>query len=277
MSLELALQRLSEGAVPVIAGGTDFYPALLDQPAPLALIDITEFDELKTIDVSDNGWRIGAAVTWTDIIRADLPPAFDALKSAAKEVGSVQIQNRATLVGNICNASPAADGVPALLALNASVELQTATSTRLVPLSEFITGVRTTVCQSDELITAIHVPNLSSTERSTFAKLGARKYLVISIAMLAVNIDFDESGKCSRCAIAVGSCSPVAKRLNQLEQSLLGVSVTQHGEIRQLIDASTLNELSPIDDVRGSADYRLAVVRSVLQRSVSAVIAEHSS
>ena len=272
MSLQLALERLAKGPLPVVAGGTDFYPALLDRPAPLELIDITQFDELKAVDERVDGWRIGAAVTWTDIIRANLPPAFAALKAAAKEVGSIQIQNRATLVGNLCNASPAADGVPALLALNASVELQSSKVSRTVPLADFITGVRKTLRESDELITAIHVPSVGSTERSKFVKLGARKYLVISIAMLAVNMDFDEAGSCCRCAIAVGSCSPVARRLSQLEQGLLGLNKNEVSKISDIIANSALPELSPIDDVRGTATYRMSVVRSVLQRTVRAVI-----
>lgn len=272
MSLQLALERLAKGPLPVVAGGTDFYPALMDNPAPLELIDITDFDELKTIDASDDGWRIGAGVTWTDVVRATLPPPFAALKEAAKEVGSVQIQNRGTLVGNICNASPAADGVPALLTLNASVELRSTLGTRFVPLAEFITGVRATNRQSDELVTAIHIPAMSSTERSTFVKLGARKYLVISIAMLAVNLDFDTTGKCCGCAIAVGSCSPVAMRLTELEHTLIGLSLDDTDKMKEHIAAASLSELSPIDDVRGSAAYRLLVVRSVLQRAVSSVV-----
>ena len=271
MNLQFALKRLSEGPVPIIAGGTDFYPALLDKPAPLELIDVTQFDELKNIDKVDDGWRIGAGVTWSEIVRAELPPAFAALKSAATEVGSIQIQNRATVVGNICNASPAADGVPPLLALNASVELQNSSSTRVVPLPDFITGVRTTICHPDELITAIRIPAVNPSERSVFTKLGARKYLVISIAMLAVNIDFDESGRCSRCAIAVGSCSPVAKRLTELEQALIGTSMEDASLAVEHVAKASLDELSPIDDVRGSAAYRMSVVRSVLQRAVNSV------
>ena len=277
MNLQVALERLAKHPLPVVAGGTDFYPALMDKPAPSELIDITQFDELKTIDSSDAGWRIGAAVTWTDLIRANLPPAFAALKAAAKEVGSVQIQNRATLVGNLCNASPAADGVPALLALNASVELCSAAKVRTLPLNEFITGVRTTSRRADELITAIHIPRMGSTEKSTFVKLGARKYLVISIAMLAVNLDFDESGNCCNCAIAVGSCSPVARRLTQLEQALTGMAIDNTDEFARLIAAAPLEELSPIDDVRGSAEYRMSVVRSVTQRAVRSVVDESMS
>lgn len=275
MSLELALERLAKAALPVIAGGTDFYPALEDKPAPLDVIDITEFEELKGISLLENTWRIGAGATWTDLIKAELPPAFNAIKAAACEVGSVQIQNRATVVGNICQPSPAADGVPSLLALDASVELRSASATRAIPLSEFITGVRTTLRQADELVTALTIPAPSNTERSEFAKLGSRTYLVISIAMLAAHIDVDEQGVIKRCALAVGSCSPVAQRITNLENLLLGLSIKSDKAIHELeaaIRAYPFDELSPIDDVRGSAAYRLTVVRSVLRRTVLSVI-----
>jgi len=280
MSLVVALERLAEKPLPVIAGGTDFYPALLDKAAPEEVIDVTQLDELKGITLNGSVWRIGAAATWTDLLRADLPLAFDALKAAAREVGSVQIQNRATLVGNICEPSPAADGVPALLALDAMVELQRAGATRQVPLSEFVTGVRTTLRQADELVTAITIPEPSATERSEFAKLGSRTYLVISIAMLAVHLDTNDQGMIKRCSLAVGSCSPVAQRLTALETTLHGMPIKtdmdiQH--IKQQIQNYPFDELSPIDDVRGSADYRLSVVRSVLQRSLISVIQQFNS
>lgn len=275
MRLITALERLANNPVPVIAGGTDFYPSLLDQAAPEDVIDVTQLVELKGIVLNGPVWRLGAAATWTDLLRTHLPPAFDALKAAAKEVGSVQIQNRGTLVGNICEPSPAADGVPALLALDAMVELQSASATRQMPLAEFITGVRTTLRRPDELVTAINVPIPSQTEVSDFVKLGSRTYLVISIAMLAVHLDVDNEGVIQRCAVAVGSCSPVAQRLTALESALCSLSIGTNADIqniKHLIQAYSYDELSPIDDVRGSAAYRLSVVRSVLQRTLVSLI-----
>jgi len=275
VSLQQALERLAENDLPIVAGGTDFYPALLDRPAPLEVVDITQFKELRELDTEGELWRIGAGVTWTDVIKADLPPAFDALKAAACEVGSIQIQNRGTLVGNICNASPAADGVPALLALDALIELRSKNASRSVPLDQFITGVRSTSRLPSELITAILIPRPSTTEHSEFAKLGARRYLVISIAMLAVNIDCDDNGVITRCALSVGACSSVAQRLTSLENQLVGLSVLDTESIESawtdLIDQDPLPVLTPIDDVRGSAAYRLSAVRTLLQRTVNSV------
>jgi len=275
VSLAIALEQLSKRNLPIIAGGTDFYPALQDQSAPTEVIDVTQLNELKGIALNGARWRIGAAVTWTELLRTDLPPAFDAIKAAAREVGSVQIQNRATMVGNLCEPSPAADGVPSLLALDASIELQSSNSQRELPLSDFITGVRTTARNPDELVTAIFVPQPSNKEHSAFAKLGSRTYLVISIAMLAVHVQINERGEIQRCAMAVGSCSPVAQRLTALEQTVTGLSTVDKQSMHNItaaIESYPFSELSPIDDVRGSAQYRLLVVRSVLQRTLVSVI-----
>src|SRR5439155_3336986 len=128
---------------------------------------------LRGISKDSGHYRIGAATTWSDIIRAKLPPAFEALKQAAREVGSVQIQNRATIGGNLCNASPAADGVPPLLALDAEVELISTQPTRRLPLSEFIRGNRRTALRPDEILAAIIIPQqeVPGTATSTFLKL----------------------------------------------------------------------------------------------------------
>ncbi len=114
-----------------LAGATDFYPAATTrqawfQPSPRAILDLSGLDELRGIGMTADGIRIGALATWSDMIAAPLPPAFDALRQAARQVGGVQIQNRGTLAGNLCNASPAADGAPPLLALDAAVELRCA-------------------------------------------------------------------------------------------------------------------------------------------------------
>ena len=153
--------------LPILAGGTDFYPALRDKAAPVHVLDLTQIEGLRFISESDEGWVIGAGTTWTDIIRAGLPPVFDALKAAAREVGSVQIQNAGTLAGNLCNASPAADGVPPLLSLNARVELASSSGKRLLLLSEFILGPRSTALQNNELLIAVHVPRVDAGARSS--------------------------------------------------------------------------------------------------------------
>ena len=124
VELHEAYSILETGDWKILAGGTDFYPSLNGEVPKTNVLDITNLKSINGIYRDENGdWHIGALTTWTDVIEEDLPPSFDGLKLSAREVGSVQIQNRATIVGNICNASPAADGVPPLLTLGAQVKI----------------------------------------------------------------------------------------------------------------------------------------------------------
>jgi CO/xanthine dehydrogenase FAD-binding subunit len=143
-SLEEALQALTRPWT-VLAGGTDFYPARVGRAIDEDVLDITAISALRGISEEEAGWRLGATTTWSELIETPLAPLFDGLKQAAREVGGRQIQNAGTIAGNLCNASPAADGVPPLLALGAEVELAGRAGARRLPLSRFITGNRRTV------------------------------------------------------------------------------------------------------------------------------------
>ncbi|MGX5802969.1 FAD binding domain-containing protein [Bradyrhizobium sp. Arg314] len=268
-TVDEALALLGEDRWRILAGGTDFYPAQGAKPFRDNILDINGLAALRDLEETDEHWLIGARTTWTDIVRHPLPAAFDALKAAAREVGSVQIQNVASVAGNLCNASPAADGVPALLGLDADVELRSAKATRHLPLDAFILGNRRTALRPGEMVTAIRVPRSSAVGASAFVKLGARRYLVISIAMAAARIVI-EDGLVADAAIAVGSCSAVARRLAGVEAALRGRPVT-----RGLVDAvlsAPIDELSPIADVRGSAEYRRDAAREIVVRAVRAAI-----
>ena len=249
----------AEGAL-AVSGGTDVYPAHVGKPLSRPLVDLSRVEGLRGISVTDMGFRFGAATTWTDIVRADLPAAFDGLKAAAREVGSIQIQNRGTIAGNLCNASPAADGVPPLLSLDASVELASPQGRRVLPLGSFITGYRRTALLPGEIVTAVLAPRPSTSARSAFVKLGARRYLVISILMAAAVVETDAQGRIARAAVAVGAASPVAQRLPALEADLRGVS----GRPSAILAARHLAGLSPIDDVRATAAYRLEAAVSAV-------------
>lgn len=252
-----ALELLARGGQTLLAGGTDFYPARVGKPLPSRVLDLGGLRELRGITEEPGHWRIGAMTTWSELIEAKLSPLFDCLKMAAREIGGRQIQNAGTLAGNLCNASPAADGVPPLLALDASVEVAGLGSRRSVPLGEFIIGPRRTALEPGELVTAIRVPKPRHAARSAFLKLGARRYLVISIAMVAAVIERDGRAVTS-ARVAAGACSPVARRLPQLERDLL------RGDFR--VRPEHLAPLAPIDDVRGSARYRRESVAVLLQR-----------
>jgi CO/xanthine dehydrogenase FAD-binding subunit len=256
-----ALARPSARPPAVLAGGTDFYPARVGRAVDEDVLDIGGIDVLRGITADSRGWRLGAITTWSELIEADLPPLFDGLKQAGRAVGGRQIQNAGTLAGNICNASPAADGVPCLLALDAEVEIAGPASRRLA-LGQFITGVRRTALAPGELVAAIHVPRPRHAARSAFLKLGARRYLVISIAMAAATLEIAD-GRVVNARIAVGACSPVAERLPALEAALIGAPCDR---LAERVDAAHLAPLSPIDDVRGSAAYRRDAAVILLRR-----------
>jgi CO/xanthine dehydrogenase FAD-binding subunit len=268
-SIDAALRARGEGARTVLAGGTDFYPARVGRPVDENVLDLTAVDELRGIRAEDGDGvlvRIGALATWSDVLAAPLPASFDALKQAAREVGGVQIQNAGTIAGNLCNASPAADGMPPLLALGASVELRSQRSTRTLSLGEFVLGNRRTACRADEIVTAVLVPRWGDAARSAFLKLGARRYLVISIAMAAAIVEPDSSGRIARCAIAVGACSPVAQRLAVLEGELAGRRLEPG--VGAAVAPRHLAPLGPISDIRATADYRRDAVLTLVRRAL---------
>jgi len=265
-TIEEATLAMSANGALAIAGGTDVYPAHAGRAITRPLVDLSGVAALRGITEAAEGFRFGAATSWSMIARAELPPAFDGLKAAAREVGSIQIQNRGTIAGNLCNASPAADGVPPLLALNARVELASRNGARTLPLVEFITGYRRTALQPGEIVSAVLVPKPAPQARSAFVKLGARRYLVISILMAAAVVERDASGRIASAAVAVGAASPVAQRLGEFERALIGSGVAERPSSR--LQPRHLEGLSPIDDVRASADYRLDAALAVIGEAI---------
>lgn len=270
-TLDDALSLMGGGGAVALAGGTDLYPALRDGAPPSEMVDLTRVAGLRGIGRDGSGWRIGAATSWTQVARAELPPLFDGLRAAAREVGSMQIQNAGTVAGNLCNASPAADGVPALLALDASVELASGTGTRVLPLAQFITGPRATELAPGEIVTAVLIPDAAGS--GAFLKLGARRYLVISIAMVSAVVVV-EAERIASARIAVGACSPVARRLGGLETLLAGHEAAAAEPVILRYDYP---ELSPIDDVRARAGYRREAVATLVARAVALAVEKEAS
>lgn len=264
-STDEALVLLALQDATILAGGTDIYPAHVDRPPPKRLVDISRLRDLKGVEQDGSSVRIGATTTWTEIARADLPPAFDMLRQAALEIGAVQIQNRATIGGNLCNASPAADGVPPLLALDAHVELVSPRGVRTLALGDFLLGNRRTARAPDEIMTAILVNDVRAA-RSTFAKLGARKHLVISIVMVAALLATVD-GAIVDARIAVGSASATAQRLHNLERRLIGLPACEI--VGDIVTAADFATLSPIDDLRAAASYRLEAAAELVRRALA--------
>ena len=264
-SVDEAVRALAENSLFVLAGGTDYFPARVGKPLNENILDITGIEKLRGVTERETHFNIGALTRWTDVIQQPLPEYFNGLKLAAREVGGVQIQNAGTIAGNICNASPAADGIPPLLSLNADVVLASTRGEHSMPLAKFIMGNRKTRRASDEIVTGFRIPKPNYSASSTFLKLGARRYLVISIVMVAAVIEND-GGNVGAARIAVGSCSAAAKRLHLLERSLVGQPLRPG--IADQITENHLNQLSPIADVRGSAEYRRDAALTLVRRAI---------
>ena len=275
--LEDALAILASEPRLVVAGGTDVYPAYASRPIDRPVLDITALPGLRGVTDDGDAWRIPALTTWTDLAETALPPELDALRAAGRTIGGRQIQNAATVCGNVVNASPAADGLPNLLALDTSIELASAAGTRTLRLEDFVLGNRRTDLRPGELVTALRLPKVTggsaapgAVARSTFLKLGSRAYLVISIvAVSAVLVVAD--GVVADARVAVGACSPVARRLRGLEGDLRGRRAD--ASLGDVPGIEHLSELSPIDDVRGSADYRADAALTLVRRAIAEVAA----
>jgi len=252
-TLEEALRlRASDRTLVPIAGCTDVYVQLeFGQPPGQRYLDLWRLNELRGITVHADHLVLGALTTYTDLIRSPVVNEWlPVLVAAARVVGGVQIQNRGTIGGNIGNGSPAGDSLPVFAAVDAQVVLQSERATRRVPFVQFYTGYRSTVLQSDELIVAVEVPRVHG--KQWFRKVGTRAAQAISkIVIAAVRND--------RPRVAIGSVAPTVIRLPRTEAALANGSIEDAQ--RALHD-----EVTPIDDLRSTADYRRRVAANLLAR-----------
>ena len=261
-----AITTLSKGELTIAAGCTDLFPKTQEDSLGSNILDISAIKSLKSITIEKEFRRIGSGVTWTDLENEELPNCYEMLKECSLQVGSRQIQNLGTIGGNLCNASPAADGVPCLLSLDASVELISTNGKRILKLDDFIKGSRNTELKKNEILSSILIPQKTERGHSSFVKLGARKYLVISIAMVACKINLD-GDIISDIAISIGSCSAVARRLGELENTLIGKNV--NSDLTQdIYNFDYKNHISPINDIRGTDAYRLEVAKVLVKKSI---------
>ncbi len=252
-SLDTALKVLrDEGLVP-IAGATDLYVALnFGTLKATRFLDITAIDELRGITEEGDRLVIGAATTYTQIMRSDVVRRrLPILVDASSQVGGVQIQNRGTLGGNIANGSPAGDSLPVLAVADAVLQLRSASGTRRVPFTSFHTGYRQSVLRADELIVAIEFPRVDGAQ--WFRKVGTRAAQAISKLVMA-------GVRSPSPRIALGSVAATTVRARRTEAALAaGASIDEAAAILE-------HEITPIDDIRSSADYRRKVASNLLRR-----------
>ena len=259
----LALLKSEPGVWKPFAGGTDLMVLLEAGRLPHHnYVNIWGLDELRGIGANETHVTLGALTTYTDV-QADpvLRNEFPMLCQAARETGGLAIQNRGTLGGNIVNASPAADSPPALLAYDAELEIVSSGGSRWLPYQRFHTGYKQMHIGSDELLSRIRLPRNTAGFTHYYRKVGTRKAQAISkVCLAAVGKIVD--GRIAETRIAVGSVAPIVVRCVQTESSLRGAR-PDAGTIASAC-VRLLQEISPIDDIRSTANYRLQVTKNLL-------------
>jgi len=264
-TLSEALELMSEHEYRPLAGGTDLMVQLEADVAepPAAVLDLSRLSELKGVNTDGYEVTVGALTTYTGLRHSPVLSArLPALAEAAATVGAAQIQNRGTIGGNICNASPAGDSLPVLLAVDATFDVGSVAGERSVPAREFWTGYRQTSLRDDELLLRIRFP-VERARRTRFRKVGTRAAQAISKVVIALSYRDDE-GTWRDVRLALGSVAPTTIRATATEAVLEG---TRPGESVAAAAAATLaGEIAPIDDVRSTADYRRSVSARVLHR-----------
>ena len=267
-TLEEALAFLQETGRTsrVIAGGTDVVPGLRSGTVNSGyLLDISCLSELKGIEEEEGELFIGSGVTLTEIFFSKaVARVAPALQRAARVFGSRQIRNMATIGGNICRASPAGDTLPALYALDAQLELVSASSSRQVAVKDFIRGPGDIAIASEELLRGVRLKETPGIGVHRFEKVGNRKVLAVSIVSLAALLGLSDMGVIENVRLAWGSVAPTVVRSTRVEQYLTGRPLTAETlyEVFPLVQEA----ISPIDDIRASAAYRRRIAGNLLFR-----------
>ncbi|HYH87379.1 MAG TPA: xanthine dehydrogenase family protein subunit M [Pyrinomonadaceae bacterium] len=270
----LALLRDEPGVWQPFAGGTDLMVLLeagrLDYRK---FFSVARLAELRGIEESDAHVTLGALTTYTDVRRSDvLSREFPMLGRAASETGGLAIQNRGTLGGNIANASPAADSPPALLAYGAQIELVSTEGARWVEYADFHTGYKQTLMRADELIARVRLPRPREGARHFYRKVGTRRAQAISKVCIAALAETGDDGALTVVRIALGSVAPVVLRCRRTEELLKG----RRPDAELIRDArgALAEDISPIDDIRSTARYRMRVAENLLEEFLTEVISE---
>ncbi len=241
----------------VLAGGTDLLVRLrAGQIAPSAIIDVKRIDEMTTITREENGgWRIGAAVPSAEMnehkaLKGDWPGVVE----AADLIGSTQVQGRATIVGNLCNAGPAADSVPAMVAARAVVRVQGPSGSRDVPVEDIPTGPGKTSLQPGELVTSVHLPARAPRSGSAYLRFIPRTEMDIAVVGCGVIVQFDETGTITDARVSLGAVGPKVMLVPTAAKALIGTKGDDTA--LEAVAAACSAAATPIDDKRGTIEFR---------------------
>lgn len=264
----IALLAQHKGRGVPLAGGTDLLPQLKNKlSAPAALIDLKKLSVLRGISYDgSSGLRIGALATHSEILtHRDIAGHYPVLAQAAGTIGSVQVRNKGTVGGNLCHAVPSADMAPPLIALGATAVIRGSAGQRELPLEDFFTGPNQTVLKDDELLIELKVPAPAPRSAAVFLKHGVRKAMEIAIVCVASYVSLQD-GVCSGVRITMGAVAPTPLRARKAESLLSGKALSQ--DLAAQVGTVAAQEARPITDMRGSLEYRRAIVQALTSRTL---------
>ena len=271
----VALLAAADGDGRVLAGGTDLLVQMQSGLVkPGLIVDVKRIAEAMSITAEDGGFRVGAAVCGAELgEHPELKKAWPGVVEAAELIGSVQIQGRASLGGNICNASPAADAVPALIAAGATCSIAGPKGRREVPVAEIATGPGETTLGKGEIVVSIGLPARPPRTSDAYLRFIPRTEMDIAVVGAAINLRLDEDGRCSQARVALGAVAPTALLVAEAADALIGSSVDDAALER--LDAAARAACQPIDDKRGTVEYRTKVA-GVLARRAAGIALERA-
>ena len=275
-TLKAALALLAEhkGKVKVLSGGTDLMLQLQDGMfSPEFVLNVKDIPELNTLSYhAKSGLTIGAATSLHSVETSTiLAEKYPHLVTGASEVGSVQIRNQASFGGNICTATPSADGTPALVALDATVRIASVRGERTVPLAEFFKGVRRTVLEPDELLVDLHIAAPAAHTSGCYVKLNTRPQMDLAIVGVAATVTLTPDGKTIKsAAICLGAVATTPIRIPEAEALLAGQPISE--ELLASAGAAAAKAARPISDVRASAEYRTEQCDLMTRRALRVAI-----
>ncbi|MCZ6605419.1 MAG: xanthine dehydrogenase family protein subunit M [Alphaproteobacteria bacterium] len=271
----VALMAGQKGDVRLLAGGTDVLVQMhSDLIEPALIVDIKNIPELNAIAAEGGGYRFGAAVSSTDLVgHADFAKTWPGVIDGVKLIGSIQIKNRASVGGNLCNASPAADSVPPMITAGAVARIFGPKGGREVPVEDIITGPGQTSLAPDELVVSFLLPKRLPNSGDAYLRFIPRTEMDIAVAGAAINLTLDKGGVCSAARVSLGAVAATPLLVGEAADALIGTKVDN--EALEALAAACSAAAQPIDDKRGTKEYRIEIV-GVLAKRAAAIAADRA-
>ena len=271
----VALLSGETGAIKILAGGTDVLVQLhLDMIDPALIVDIKKIAEMRSVEKTANGYRIGAAVTGMELMNhPDFGTDWPGVLDGVKLIGSVQVRGRATIGGNLCNGSPAADSIPAMIAAGAVATIAGPKGRRDVPVEDICVGPGKTVLARDEILVSFALPKRGAHSGDAYLRFTPRTEMDIAVVGLGVNVTLDGSGVCTAARVALGAVAATPLFAPDVAATLIGTKIDDAALAKLAAAASAAAK--PIDDKRGTKDFRIKVA-GVLARRAAVIALERA-